>query len=199
MIKSTSYDQDEILDNILSLHCAGPIEVDPTFSEGNFYKKRPRPEHCLDICPQFDFVEKGDCRNLPFEDGKFKTVILDGPWTVGSGKSLLKKKKGTNITPGRFGCFKTPAILFDFYRDSIKEMARILGKGGILIQKIAPVAACGKNWATHMLSIQVAQVHGLVWVDEFLLLAKSRVTSGKVKKQRHARKHHSYFYVFKKT
>ena len=40
MIKSTSYSQAEIINNIIQLHLNGEdIEVDPTYSKGVFYKK----------------------------------------------------------------------------------------------------------------------------------------------------------------
>jgi hypothetical protein len=38
MIKSISYDQQEIIQNILNLHCPQGIELDPTYSKGVFYK-----------------------------------------------------------------------------------------------------------------------------------------------------------------
>ena len=198
MIKSISFDQTEILENIIALHCAHYIDADVTYSKGNFYKKLPRPEWCSDLAPQFDFVRQADCRNLPVENESFNTVILDGPFSVGSGKSLLVKKKGQNITPGRFGVFRTGKLLTEFYEQSIPEMYRILKPGGILIQKIQPVVACSKQWLNHFVSIKAALAAGFTFKDEFVLLAKQRPISGKIKKQQHARKFHSYFYVFKK-
>lgn len=198
-IKSISFDQTEIIENILKLHCAHYIDADVTYSSGNFYKKLPRPKWCSDIAPKFDFVIKADCRDLPVEKESFNTVILDGPFGVGSGPSLLVKKKGQNITPGRFGCFKTGKDLLGFYREALLEMARILKPGGILIQKIQPVVGCGKQWPTHFVSLEAAFKAGFVFKDEFILLAKQRPISGKVKNQQHARKFHSYFYVLQKA
>ena len=45
----------------------------------------------------------------------------------------------------------------------------------------------------------IATKIGFYTVDEFILLAKNRLHSGKIKKQYHARKFHSKFYVFKKS
>lgn len=45
----------------------------------------------------------------------------------------------------------------------------------------------------------VATKIGFYTIDEFILLAKNRLHSGKIKKQYDARKFHSKFYVFKKT
>ena len=198
MIKSIGFDQNEIIGNILNLHCKEYIQVDPTFSKGNFYKNRPRPKYCFDIAPQFDFVIQADCRNLPLASGRFETVILDGPFGVGSGPSLLENKNGQNIVPGRFGCFRTGKELTEFYQQAVPEMFRILASGGILIQKIQPVVGCGRQWITHVVSINTALTAGFIFKDEFILLAKQRPISGKIKKQQHARKFHSYFYVFKK-
>lgn len=39
MVKSISFDEQEILGWILQLHCESNIELDPTYSKGNFYKK----------------------------------------------------------------------------------------------------------------------------------------------------------------
>ena len=36
LIKSISYDENEILNNIIKLHCKTNIELDATFSKGNF-------------------------------------------------------------------------------------------------------------------------------------------------------------------
>lgn len=39
VIKSISYDQHEIIKNIISLYCSDGIELDTTYSKGLFYKK----------------------------------------------------------------------------------------------------------------------------------------------------------------
>ena len=44
-----------------------------------------------------------------------------------------------------------------------------------------------------------AEKAGFYTLDEFILLAKNRLHSGKIKKQEHARKFHSHFFVFKKS
>ena len=45
----------------------------------------------------------------------------------------------------------------------------------------------------------IAESIGFDSYDEFILLAKNRLVSGKVKEQQHARSFHSYFLVFKKS
>ena len=45
----------------------------------------------------------------------------------------------------------------------------------------------------------IAESLGFDSLDEFILLAKNRLISGKINTQQHARSFHSYFLVFKKS
>ena len=60
LIKSISYDQQEIINNILFLNGIHRIDCDPMFGRGNFYKKEKVlfPIHCSDIDPKFEYVKK---------------------------------------------------------------------------------------------------------------------------------------------
>lgn len=198
MILSYGYNQDEIIDNIIELHCKHYIDCDPTYGNGGFYKKRPRPKFCSDLYPKFNYVVKADCRDLPLKSESVNTLILDGPFGIGQGPSTKKKIDGQNIIIQRFGSFKSGKELFDFYIDAIDEANRVLKIGGILIQKIQPVVGSGRQWMTHILSSSHAQNLGFFHLDEFILLRKNVLVSGKWKTQRHARKGHCYFYVFRK-
>lgn len=201
MIKSIGYDQHEIIGNILDLHCNGAdIELDPTYGNGCFYRNSQikKPKYCYDVDPTRcgPGIELGDCRYLHLHDNSIGVAILDGPYGIGSGPSLNQNKKGQNITPKRFGCFPTGKVLFDFYTDALIEMYRVLKPKGVLILKIQPVVGCGKQHGTHFHCANVATKLGFYFKDEFILVAKHRVISGKIKKQQHARKYHCYFYVF---
>ncbi len=95
MIKSTRYSQEEIIQNIIELHLDGKdIEVDPTYSTGNFYKKTKidRPVFSSDLFPQDDITIQADARNLPLESGSINSVMFDPPFVVGYGPSIEKSK-----------------------------------------------------------------------------------------------------------
>ena len=75
MIKSVSYDQSEILRNILELHVPGKrIDLDCTYSKGNFYKGTgiEKPALRFDIRPLDSSVAYGDARKLPVADGSIR-------------------------------------------------------------------------------------------------------------------------------
>jgi hypothetical protein len=55
VIKTVSDEQSVIIDSILKLYVPSrQIDVDPTYSKGNFYKKTliPEPKHKFDLYPQ---------------------------------------------------------------------------------------------------------------------------------------------------
>ena len=69
IIKSISFDEQEIIQNILNLHCDTQIELDPTYSKGNFYKgKFEEPLYKFDLYPQIEGVVKANAENLPIND-----------------------------------------------------------------------------------------------------------------------------------
>lgn len=124
--------------------------------------------------------------------------MFDPPFVVGSGPSTSKNKKGTNIIGKRFSSFQTPTDVMEFYKQSIDEFYRVLIDGGVLIFKCQDLVACGSNYFSHVYIHNVALKCGFYPKDLFILLAKNRII-GRYKTQEHARKYHSYFWVFVKN
>ncbi|MCK5023830.1 MAG: hypothetical protein KAS04_06650 [Candidatus Aenigmarchaeota archaeon] len=192
LISSISYDQHEILQNIIDLHLDGnDIQWDATYGNGSFYKKGiNRPVHCSDISPKYDFVSKVDCRDTAFFDGLLGNIMFDPPFLMTTGKGSIIKD--------RFGSYSSMEDLYHMYHDSVKEFNRVLKTKGILIIKMQNTVMSGKQWWS------VNQIEGFCFhngfakIDEFVLLAKHRMGQHNLKKQRHARKYHCYFLVFKK-
>ena len=200
-VKSINYDQHQIIKDILKLHCTTDIELDATYSTGNFYKKGIKePKHKFDIDPRKEGVVQADARNLPIESESISTIMYDPPFLSTRGKSLADgAKKESNKTVRRFGWYPTEKELFDFYKDSLKEAYRILKKGGILIVKLQDKVSSGKQYMSHVYVINMAEKLGFYTKDLFVLLAKNRMTpQWQIDNQRHSRKYHSYFLVFQK-
>lgn len=85
------------------------------------------------------------------------------------------------------------------YYHWIKEAYRVLKPNGILVFKCQATITSARQLMTPEYSWMMATACGFYTLDQFFLLAKNRLHSGKIKKQQHARKFTSTLYVFKKT
>ncbi len=201
MIKSISYNQTEIIHNILRLHVPKQIiDCDPTYSKGNFYKdldiKQPRLK--FDINPQAEGVVYADCRNLPIKSNSLNCIIFDPPFLATTGKSLVSNDEN-NIINKRFGVYPSEKELHKFYIDSMKEFHRILSPDGILIFKCQDKISSSKQYMTHVFIMNEAVKIGFYPKDLFILLAKNRLSvKWQIENQKNARKYHCYFWVFQK-
>lgn len=199
MIRSISFNQEEIIDSILMLHSKNQqIDVDPTYSKGNFYKgKINQPKYKFDLHPKYSDVVKSCASDLPLAEKSVDTIMFDPPFLATKGKSLNEKKG--NIINKRFGVFENEKKLHLFYVKCLQEFFRILKPNGILIFKCQDKVSSGKQYFSHCFIKEKADEVGFYSKDLFVLLAKNRIVADWQKKnQKHARKYHSYFWVFQK-
>ena len=191
IIKTISYSQDEILSWIMKLYVPDRFDCDPTYGKGNFYKKIPEPLFKIDLNPQNEKIRKGDSRALSFSDDSLDSIIFDPPFTGGSWN---KGKAG--IIKERFGYYKNIPELWEMYYDSLKEFHRILKEKGILVFKCQDTVESSKQYFSHIAIMNMAVEIGFYPKDLFILLAKTRLIGITHHNQQHARKFHSYFWVF---
>ena len=196
LIKSTGYDQSEIIRNILKLHVPeGRIDCDPTYSTGAFYNGTgiEKPALRYDIKPQNEDVVMADARHLPLEDESLSCMILDPPFLATKGKSLSAKNKSNRINR-RFGVYPDEKSLHQCYADMLREAYRLLKKDGILIFKCQDKVSSGKQYMSHVFVAKTAVEMGFYPKDLFVLLSKNRLVAGwQIRNQKHARKYHCYF------
>lgn len=201
LIKNISFDQSEIIKNILKLHVPDrKIDCDSTYSTGAFYNGTgiDEPRLKFDIKPQADGVIKADARNLPIGNNSLSCMILDPPFLATKGKSL-QTGIGNRINR-RFSVFPDEKTLHRCYVALLREAYRVLVENGILIFKCQDKVSSGIQYMTHVFVMNEAVNIGFYPKDLFILLAKTRlVADWQVKNQQHARKFNSYFWVFQKT
>lgn len=197
VISSISFDEQEIIRDILYLHANGNyIDCDPTFSIGNFYKKGlPKPKHRFDKFPQYADVIEATSDNIPLENESCEVIMFDPPFVMGAIEKEDASQYG-GIIGTRFTAFKDFAELKEMYSKSLKEFYRILRTDGIVIFKCQDCNSSSKQHFTHCWVMYEAMKYGFYPKDLFILFAKNRINDGR--KQQHARKYHSYFWVFKK-
>ena len=222
VIKSIGYNQHEMLYNIMCLHNDGkPFDCDPTYSIGNFYGtfnitktngeeatiEIPQPKYKFDVNPQVDGVEKIEpLGDLPLEDNSIDSICIDLPFVISCGPSINTpdfdedgNRVKNNMISRRFACYYPVAELLASYKHWIEESYRVLKEDGILVFKTQPTITGSKMLNSPYYSRMIAESIGFDSLDEFVLLSKHRIISGKVNKQQHARSFHSYFLVFKKS
>ena len=99
----------------------------------------------------------------------------------------------------RFSGFYPVGEMFENYYWWMKECQRVLKPNGIIVWKTQSTVSGGINYQTEEFSFMCATKLGLYTIDKFYLEAKARLISkNKIKKQCHARKYTSSFYVFQK-
>lgn len=211
IIKNISYDQSEILLNIMNLYNNGkPFECDITASELKFYQKNikqkydiPIPKILMDVYPQTDDIVKiTPFKRLPLEDNSLSSIVVDLPFVISphTAPSSVTPKEGSQLIFQRFSGWYPAMEAYENMYWWMKECARVLKEDGIVVWKMQSTVSGGiQHWFSPYSHI-CGQNFGLYVVDEFILEAKARlISNAKMKKQYHARKYTSTFWVFKKT
>lgn len=209
-IKSVSNNQFEIINNILKLHNGNnPIECDITYSTGGFYGKHgdiliEEPKYKFDIAPMNnDIIQINPWGKIPLTDESISSLMFDPPFVISprNSPSIVKDNdnKRSCVMIKRFSSYYPYGELLDSYLHFFKEAKRLLKNDGIFIVKTQPCVTARKELNSHHYLWFIGESLGFDLIDEFVLITNRRLISGKIKSQEHARKFHSYFYVFKKS
>lgn len=211
IIRNISYSQKEILNNIMVLYNNNePFECDITASSLKFYEKNksdnfdiPLPKYLFDVYPQSDNIKQiVPFQKLPLEDNSVGSIVFDPPFVISpkTCKSVMENKEGACLIHKRFASFYPVSELYYNYYWWIKECFRTIKDNGILIVKCMSTVSGGYQHNSEEFVFMTAMNMGFYCIDKFYLEAKARlVSSSKYKKQCHARKYTSVFYVFQKN
>lgn len=192
VIRSVANNQNDILHNILTLYIKdNTFECDLTFSTGVFYQRLKQPKYKFDKFPLFDDVMPLE-RAYSLSNGIMNSVVFDLPFTVrpASDKALMVDK--------RFTAFHSIEELIDTNREMLRLSYHLLKKGGYLVVKTQDTNYTGRQIWTSFMIQQFASEIGFSLEDVFILLANHAIVGKTLIQQRHARKYHSYFMVFRK-
>ena len=210
IIKNISFDQSEILWNIMQLYNGGqPFECDMTASELKFYGKGrgeyeiPVPKILFDVYPQGENIQKIEkWGNLPLEDGSIHSMVIDLPFVISPANSPSAKNPndGSVLIARRFSAYYPVDNLYLSYYHWISEAYRVLDEGGILVFKEQSMISGGIRHNTDEFSFMAAHKLGFKMIDKFILQAKARlISNAKMKNgQVHSRSYTSQFLVFVK-
>lgn len=202
---------DKVFPEVIDLHIdEGATVADVTYGNGTFWKRVPSRKYDLratDIDPNKspDTEEGVDCRDLPYENNELDCVVLDPPYAEGfydgdrsngGESSYWIKNRYANAADGDLTYHE--AVL-NMYYEAGREADRVLHDDGKLIVKIQDEVSRNEQRLTH---IEVTNYYenelDLVAEDLFVTVRSDTPVSPNIKRQRRARKNHSYFLVFKK-
>lgn len=190
-ITTVSASQTEILRNIMTLYNDGqPFEADVSYGSGAFYKDIKAPAYRFDIEPRYGAVTQADVRHLPVPDDRYASVVFDPPFIHAPGKDSIMGR--------RFGGYPSQKALREMYEQAVDEIHRVLTPGGLLVFKCQDIIESGKQNMNHCHVWLMAGVAGFRTEDLFILTRKAAIEGWNHKVQQHARKTHSYFWVFRK-
>ncbi len=178
----------------------GDVIADPTFGNGVFWQKVDKGKYQTLLT---DFKsDKVDLRCLPYADESLDMLACDPPY-----RYTPEKNSKQENTPGhgkvdelynlQAAKLKNTQMVLDLYYEGMKEGLRVLKKGGFLIVKCQDTVQDGKNIWVHNLLMAKAEELGYACRD-LVVVAPPSVLKTRWDRQRHLRKAHSYFLVFRK-
>ena len=195
VVKSVMNNDRDILAaiRVLYLHNSN-FQLDPCFSTGKFYGDLETPELKLDKTPQTSEVRQNDIveNGLPYEDNSILSIVFDPPFMFGK-----HGKTDENIMTKRFTMFDSWADLETMYKKSLQEFKRVLARGGIIAFKCQDYTD-SRTTLTHCFVHNWALEIGFSVEDIFIMTFRGGRVWNSNLRQKHARKYHSYWFVFRK-
>lgn len=178
---------------------AGSVVRDVTWGKGAFWKKMDTGSISLvgsDIAPHVAVgdVLLADFRALPDADGSADVVVLDPPYIHNPGKHQTDSRYNNAATTGGMSHNDIRAL----YGDGMAEAMRVLKPGGRLLVKGKDEIESGRQCWSHAELREDAEVLGFYSKDFFILVPTSRTSMNRWSTQKHARKVHSFLWVFEK-
>ena len=165
--------------------------ADLTYGKGVFWRKLPRVDVTgsdIITVPERPY----DLRSTPYEPASFDVVVLDPPYIHSPGDHTTDHRYQNAATTKGF----LHADIRKLYQDGMREAARIAKPGGqVWVKCKDQVQSSIQRWA-HVEMLADAQALGLYGRDLFILVPTSRTPAGRWARQFHARKVHSYLWVF---
>lgn len=178
----------------------GQVIVDPTFGNGRFWKNI---DERLYTTHRTDLSRDGiDLKQLPHEDESVDLEVLDPPYRYTPTKNTPQDSApGHGKVDGLYNLSAAKLTntqqVIDLYVAGFQEARRVLKTGGFLVVKCQDTVQDGKNWWVHVILMDEAEKLGFACRDTLIVCPKS-VPQSRWDHQRHLRKAHSYFLVFRK-
>ena len=185
---------EDLIPQVLEIYAKDGFKIaDVTYGNGNFWKRVDLDKY--KFFPS-DLKTNGiDFRELPYEDNSLDIVVLDPPYMHSSSTPIIETLDTTYRNNKRDGW--GTKYVYDLYCKGILEAYRTLKEKGLLLLKCQDQIESGKNQFDHIVFYNMAIEIGFFGEDLFIL-SRNGTPMMRHNYQLHARKNHSYLWVFRK-
>jgi SAM-dependent methyltransferase len=190
----------ELLERMLSFYPKKKPEkiLDATVNAGRFWVGTMRKIVGMDIDRHHKPDVVGDNTDMPFDDESFDVIVYDPPHIPNQGAD---RDKDFNK---RFGLGPRASLQqgYNFshmFPPFCMEAHRVLKKNGVLFCKIADYVHGHRFQWAHVELLNAAVGVGFTACDCIVKVRKGPITDPRWKKAHHARRHHCYWLVFRKS
>ncbi|SLE83929.1 DNA methyltransferase [Mycobacteroides abscessus] len=198
----TIYGNNAVLIDLLArLYVPDGAQVrDVTWGKGAFWKGTDTNRFSLQGSDIADHIGghgeviRADFRALPDEDESVDLVVLDPPYIHNPGKHVTDSRYNNSATTKGM----SHADIRELYREGMAEALRVLKPSGQVWVKCKDEIESGKQQWSHIEIHSDAVALGLYARDLFVLVPPSKSPQSRWTTQKHARKVHSYMWVFDK-
>lgn len=196
IITTVNESQTGVLQAIQTLHNHGqPFQADLTWGSGGFWKGQPHatPKVRMDLAPAHESLAnvQADIRALPFKPGSLTSCVVDLPFIHAPGKA--------SVMGQRFSGYPSQRALNELHWEAANQISWVMAPGGLVVWKCQDIIESSKQVWNHIKIHMHATASGLHAEDLFILhRSQTAVVGWNHAKQQHARRTHSYFWVFRK-
>jgi len=179
--------------DILELYAQeGYTIADVTYGKGRFWRKVDTSRY--NFLPS-DLKTDIDFRHLPYKENFCDIIVLDPPYRANHrGRAIEGYDDAYNLNNS--GLYLNSDVL-NLYEEGMREAYRVIKPKGFLFLKCQDLIECSKQHWNHIELFSKALDLGFMAEDLFVVV-NSNKPSAVMYKQAHARKNHSFFWIFKK-
>ncbi len=195
----TSYraNNDHLMAEVAKLYFRpGDRIADVTYGTGRFWRR-------IDLS-QFDFHASDlltvpehpyDFRCLPYRSNDFDVHVIDPPYMHHPAKT---RRHNTDYKNAETTFGYSHVDIIKLYRDGMTEGYRILKPGGLMLVKCKDEVEAGKQRMSHVEIHDIAVNDLRMEVQDLFVLTQKSPVPYFGRSNQHARKNHSYLWVFRK-
>jgi hypothetical protein len=172
----------------------GALVADVTYGKGVFWRKTDTSRFTLLTSDKLTVPERPyDFRQLPYASGSLDVVVCDPPYIHNPGIHRYDHQYQNSATTGGL----SHDGILQLYQEGMQEARRVLKPSGSqLWVKCKDEVSSGKQCWSHLEIYNLARALGFAARDLFVLVSKSPLLGYRWTHQLHARKTHSYLWVF---